>query len=205
MNNKIEVTKTVLIPTKNILLGIMKAYTNISLSMLIKAKIDTKKYKKNNKLGFPNDFVETYAFLSFLYKRLAKKITKEKSFEIIRVALMTTGFSIQQTNFRSVEQKRTFENLIKYQQIANKEGSTKLNTMVVLEQTDKVYRFKVTRCVFYELFNALEVPELTGIMCSIDNAIFNTYLPDEVVFSRGVGNTILSGKKECEFIIRKVT
>ena len=56
--------------------------------------------------------------------------------------------------------------------------------------------------MFYELFTHLKVSELTSIMCSIDNAIFNTYMPEELVFHRnGMDNTLLKGHKYCEFII----
>ena len=51
--------------------------------------------------------------------------------------------------------------------------------------------------MLYELFKELGVPELTSIMCSIDNAIFNSYLPNEVIFKRSPG--IQYGKEECEF------
>lgn len=35
-----------------------------------------------------------------------------------------------------------------------------------------------------EAFTELGVPELTTVMCEMDNAIFNTYLPEEVSFHR---------------------
>ena len=129
-------------------------------------------------------------------------ITNEKAFEVIRVSVLTSGFVIQQANFRNVEQNRNFENLIKYQQRANSEGSTSLNTMEIVEQSDLKYEFHVTRCVFFELFEFLRVPELTSIFCSIDNAIFNTYLPEQLIFHRnGLNNTIPQGNKYCEFVI----
>ena len=56
--------------------------------------------------------------------------------------------------------------------------------------------------MFFKLFEKLEVPELTSIMCSVDNAIFNFYLPNSIVFSRKIGNTIFEGKKECDFSIK---
>jgi predicted ArsR family transcriptional regulator len=76
--------------------------------------------------------------------------------------------------------------------------------MEIVNENQSEYHFRVTRCVFYELFNFLKVSELTSIMCSVDNAIFNTYLPDVLFFHRnGFGNTIYSGKEYCEFIIEQ--
>ncbi len=37
------------------------------------------------------------------------------------------------------------------------------------------------------------------IMCSIDNAIYNTYLPEKLIFQRnGLNNTIPDGNEYCE-------
>ncbi len=77
--------------------------------------------------------------------------------------------------------------------------------MEIVEQSNIRYEFHVTRCVFNELFRYLKVPELTSIFCAIDNAIFNTYLPEELVFHRnGLNNTIPQGNKYCEFVIENI-
>jgi hypothetical protein len=56
--------------------------------------------------------------------------------------------------------------------------------------------------MFYEFFKHLEVPELTTIMCSIDNAIFNSYLPEKITFHRnGINNRMVDGASECIFVM----
>ena len=76
--------------------------------------------------------------------------------------------------------------------------------MEIIEKTEDRYVFKVTKCMFYEFFKYLEVPELTRIMCSIDNAIFNSYLPEKIIFHRdGINNRIADGASECMFVIEK--
>ena len=189
-----------------ILLGMLKGYINNPILFLIKSKMLFKKFKNNIKLDLPKDFIETTGFVAWLYIRLREKIGQEKAFEIMRVTILTSGLAVQQANFRNVEDNRSFENLIKYQQRANKEGSTKLNTIKIIEQSENKYEFHVTRCVFLELFTYLKVPELTSVMCSIDNAIFNTYLPEELIFHRnGLNKTMLQEHKYCEFVIEKKT
>ena len=42
---------------------------------------------------------------------------------------------------------------------------------------------------YHELTTAMGVPELTPIICQIDNAAFNSYMPDEVC-SRGAARDI---------------
>ena len=185
-----------------ILLGVLKGYLKSPLLFLITSKMTFKKFRKNIQLDLPNDFIETSGFMAWLYIRLKNKIGQEKAFEILRAGILTSGLAIQQANYRNVEVPRNFKNLKKYQQKTNKEGSTKLNTMEIVEESDTKYEFRVTRCLFYELFTHLEVPELTSIMCSIDNAIFNTYLPEKLIFHRnGLNKTLLDGNEYCEFVI----
>lgn len=42
---------------------------------------------------------------------------------------------------------------------------------------------------------------MTPVVCQIDNAMFNSYLPDEMTFDRGLlGGRIADGKRECNFV-----
>ena len=185
-----------------ILIGVLKGYIKNPIGFLIKTKISFKKFRKTIDLDLPKDFINTTSFIAWIYICLKGKIGQVKAFEIIRTSILTSGFAVQQANFRNVEENRSFENLIQYQQRANNEGSTKLNTMEVIEQSEKKYEFRVTRCVFFELFTYLKVPELTSVMCSIDNVIFNSYLPEKLIFHRnGLNKTMFQGNEYCEFVI----
>lgn len=190
--------------TSLILLGVLKGYVKNPIGFLLKSKLTFKKFKKSIQLDLPSDFISSTGLIAWIYIRLRQEIGQKKAFEILRTSVLTSGFAIQQANFRNVEAERSFQNLKIYQAKANKEGSTKLNTLEIIEDSEEKYEFRVTKCVFHELFNYLNVPELTSIMCSIDNAIFNTYLPEELVFHRnGLNKTIFHGKKYCEFVIEK--
>ena len=187
-----------------ILMGVLKGYISNSLLFLITSKLSFGKYLRKHNINLPRDFVNEYAFIAWLYVRLTQKIGKVKAFEILRSSILTTGIAVQQANFRNVEAERTFENLVLYQKRAKESGSTKLNEMEVISETKDKYEFRVTKCTFYELFSALGVPELTKIFCSIDNAIFCSYLPEKIIFHRnGVGNTLAEGNEFCEFVIEK--
>ena len=188
-----------------ILIGVLKGYIRNPIGFILKSKLTYRKYRNDIRIDLPGDFVDKNAFIAWLYIRLKGIIGQGKAFEVIRVSVITSGLVIQQANFRNVEENRNFQNLIKYQQRANSEGSTSLNTMEIVEQSNIRYEFHVTRCVFNELFRYLKVPELTSIFCAIDNAIFNTYLPEELVFHRnGLNNTIPQGNKYCEFVIENI-
>lgn len=185
-----------------ILLGVLKGYLKNPLLFLIISKISFKKFKQKIEINLPSDFIKTSGFMAWLYIRLKDKIGQEKAFEILRAGILTSGLAVQQANFRNVEEPRTFENLNKFQQQLNKNGITRLNTMEIIEESKDKYEFRISKCMFYELFTYLKVPELTLIMCSIDNAIFNTYLPEKLIFHRnGINKTLVMGNEYCEFVI----
>jgi hypothetical protein len=185
-----------------ILIGVLKGYIRNPIGFVIRAKLTFKTFKRTISLELPEDFIDSTGFIAHLYIRLKRRVGQEKAFEIIRAAVLVSGLAIQQAHFRTVEERRSFENLIENQQRANREGSTRLNTMNIIERSESRYEFHVTRCLFHELFLHLNVPELTQVICSIDNAIFNTYLPEKLTFHRnGLTNTIALGADHCEFVI----
>ena len=202
---KINESRIAKVSTPLILIGVLKGYIKNPLVFILKEKMKFKKYKKKFiDIDLPDDLIETTGFIAWLYKSLKNEIDDKKAYEIIRIALLTSGLAVQQANFRNVEDERTFPNLIKNQKKANSEGSTKYNTMEIIEESTVKYHFHVKRCVFYEIFQYFDVPELIKIMCAVDNAIFNTYLADKVFFNRGGSRqTIPEGSDFCNFIITK--
>lgn len=198
--DEIEIAKP-LVPL--IFTGILKGYMKGSFSFMCITALTFPLFLRRCPENLPKDLVKTAGFMAHLYLRLQKRMPKEKAFEIARASILTSAFSVMQANFRFVEEERTFENLIKYQKMTNKTGITKLNTMEVVKENDSIYYFKVTRCMFHELFSQLGVEELTSVMCAVDNAVFNCYLPNELVFDRKYGETIAEGSKSCCFRVKK--
>ena len=49
----------------------------------------------------------------------------------------------------------------------------------IVERSERRFEIKITR-LYDELATALGVPEFTPVVCQIDNAAFNSYLPDRV-------------------------
>ena len=187
-----------------ILFGVLKGYLHHPLRFLCASLLTFPRFRKTVRLDLPKEFLDSNALIAWLYIRLRKRTEPRRAFEIIRAAVLTSGLALQQAGFRNVEAERTMENLILFQQRTNREGSTRLNTMLVEEEGPERYKFRVSRCVFFELFTRLGVPELTTIFCSIDNAIFNSYLPDQLFFHReNAKNTRPQGARECVFVIER--
>jgi len=187
-----------------IVFGIIKGYVKSPIRFMLGTLISFPKFIKSIKSDLPKEFIKSNGFIVHLYNRLQRRYLKEKAYEITRAAILCSAFSVMQANFRNAEAERSYENLIKYQQKAKEEGATRLNEMRIIRQDENRYEYCVTRCMFFEFFNMMNAPELTKIMCAADNAIFNTYLPNEIVFERKLGETMPEGAKECSFCIKNM-
>lgn len=185
-----------------IVFGVLKGYIKRPYIFFLGMVLTLGKFKRSISKDFPRDFIKSNIIIAWIYIRLQKLMSKEKAFEVTRVAILTAGLAQQQAGLKCVEEERTFSNLVKNQKLMKENGVTKLNTMEIIEDNERIYKFKVTRCLFLEFFIHLGIPELTKIFCSIDNAIFSTYLPNKVVFFRnGINDTMADGARECSFII----
>lgn len=201
---KTDVSHVAKIVAPMYLIGGLNGYIRHPILMIIKSAIDSKRNMRKIKLDVPKDFKKSYGLISYLYINLSKKMLKKQAFEIVRAVLLPLGIAMMQSNFREAEAERNFDNLVRYQQIAKEEGATKLNKVRIDHISNDKYSYAVTRCMFYEFFCEMGVPELTSIMCSIDNAVFSTYLPNHIRFYREVGHTICEGAPECEFLIENI-
>ena len=185
-----------------IALGILQGYIKNPLWFLLSSILTLPKFKKQLPKDLPKEFVQVTALQTWIYIRLKERLGQEKAYEIVRAFVLPVGLLVQQGNFRNVEAPRTFENLITYQQRTNREGPTRWNKMEVVEQSDLRYEFRILNCMFHDFYTQLGIPEMTKMMCEVDNAIFNTYLPEVVTFHRhGIGNRIADGAPVCHFVI----
>ncbi|MBN2077431.1 MAG: L-2-amino-thiazoline-4-carboxylic acid hydrolase [Spirochaetes bacterium] len=184
-----------------ILYGMLKGYVKNPCKTIYLAKKKAHKIKKKLGVEYPPDFLEMISLIAGLYDVIREKPDDRIALSLVTALILPVGLATQMSNFRFVEDKRSFDNLIAYQQKTNREGPTRLNRIEVLEQNKRRYAFKVHNCQFHDAFTKLGVPELTRVICTIDNAIFNSYMPEEVVFHRnGIGKRIADGASYCDFI-----
>ncbi len=67
----------------------------------------------------------------------------------------------------------------------------------IVEQTDEVYAFNVTRCRYAEMYKSLGIPELGALFsCNRDGTLMEGFNPD-IEFTRT--QTIMSGASHCDF------
>lgn len=187
-----------------ILLGILKGYVSHPLLVLLKLRKYMKTYKKRLHGTYPDDFIQVVVLMAALYTIFRTTEDSDTAFSLVAAVILPMGLAVQMANFRFVEAERNLENLVHYQQRTNREGPTKLNKMEITEQSSECYAFKVHNCMFLEAFTLLGMSELTRVMCAVDNAVFNTYLPEKIVFHRrGVGNRIVDGAQYCSFVCER--
>src|SRR6516162_6708892 len=187
--------------TTPILLHMLRNEFRFPLLFMLWCKLTVARFKRTIDPRFPSDLIELAALPLWVYINLKKKIGQKKAFEIMRVAILTGGLAQWNFAYRAAEEERTFKNLCDEEIKVNRTGPTRWNTLEVVERNEQRFEIKITRCVYHELTTAMGVPELTPVICQIDNAAFNSYLPDRVIFTRGgPGRRIADGAKECNFI-----
>ncbi len=168
---------------------------------LFQCKLTLGEFKKTIDPRFPRELIDLAALPVWVYLNLKKKIDQHRAFEIMRVALLTGGTAAQNLQFDTVHKERNFQNFSELEIENNRTGLVRWNKMEVVERTARRFEIKITRCMFHELAVSVGIPEITPIVCQIDNAMFNSYLPDEMTFDRGLlGGRISDGKLECNFV-----
>ncbi len=168
---------------------------------LLRSKLSLSRFKKTIDARFPRELIDLAALPAWVYLNLRKRIGQHRAFEILRVALLTGGTAAQNLQFDTVHKERSFQNFSELEIENNRSGLVRWNKMEVVERSARRFEIKVTRCMFHEFSISVGIPEMTPIVCQIDNAMFNSYLPDEMIFHRGgIGRRIADGKRECNFV-----
>jgi hypothetical protein len=187
--------------TTAVLLHLLRDEVRFPKLFLWRCFVTRGKLKERFDSRFPKELVELGTLPLWVYVNLKAKIGQKKAFEVMKVAILTGGTAMQSILFETIKRERNFENFSKLELEINKNGTTKWNKMEVIEKTQNRFELKVTRCLYHEFAKAAGVPEFTPIICQIDNAVFNSYLPDEMIFQRGGRkNRIADGSDHCRFI-----
>lgn len=186
--------------TTPILLHLLRGKLRFPFLFLLKCKLTVNRFRKTIDPRFPAELVDMCALPLWVYINLKEKLGQKPAFEIMRIAILTGGIAQWNFAYRAAEEERSFNNLCDEEIIVNQNGPTRWNTLEIIERTERRFEIRITRCLYHELTTAMGVPELTPVICQIDNAAFNSYLPDQVSFTRGgSGHRISDGAKECNF------
>ena len=185
--------------------GILKGYIKNPNIFMWKLIFKVIKIKNKINKNIPIDIKKLLALVISMYSLFRKKMNKKQALFLLKAIIIPIGLIKQITLFRYVEETdHNFKNLIKYSKRFKEEGPMRLNKMEIEVEKDNIYRFTIKNCMFKSVFNQFECPELLGIFCSIDNATYNIYAPDDIIFTRdGNNKTIAKGNNNCIFICKK--
>jgi len=186
--------------------GILKGYIKNPTIFMWRLLPKVVKVKNEINKKIPGDIRKLLALTIAMYSLFREKMEKDQALALLKAVIIPIGLTKQMSLFRYVEDTdHSFKNLIKYSKRFKEEGPMRLNKMKIEEEGDEIYKFCVKNCIFKSVFDKFDYPELLGVFCSVDNATYNIYSADDILFTRG-GNdkTIARGNKTCDFICKKV-
>ncbi len=194
--------------TTPLLLHMLGQESRFPKLFLLRCKLTLGRFKRTIDRRFPSELIDLAALPAWVYLNLRKKFGQHRAFEIMRVALLTGGTAAQNLQFDTVHKERNFQNFSELEIENNRTGLVRWNAMEVVERSAQRFEIRITRCMFHEFAVSVGIPELTPVVCQIDNAMFSSYLPDEMTFDRGgIGCRIADCKRECNFVweLRRAT
>lgn len=184
-----------------VLLHLLRGRIRFPLLFLLRCRLTLGRFRKRIDPDFPPELVELTALSLWVYINLKARLGQSEAFEIMRIAILTGGIASWNIAYGAAEKPRTFDNLIAAELEVSQKGFTRWNTLEVVSRSERRFELRVTRCRYHELTTSVGIPELTPVVCQIDNAAFNSYLPDEIEFTReGPGHRIADGAHACDFI-----
>ncbi len=187
--------------TALIVYSVLREYVHHPLTFLIGTVLTLGGFKKRIPKDIPRDFVELFAFPTWIYIRLKGKLGQEEAFALARAIIIPLGMAVYGAEFCLVEAPRTWENFRDFVELSNKQGAIRWSKVEMEERGDTLYKYRCVFCMIHDFLSKLGVPELTEPFCSLDNALYNAYAPNEIIFHRGgVGKTIEKGQPFCQFI-----
>jgi len=138
------------------------------------------------------DRINRYELAVAFARELVEELGEEKAFPIIERAF--TKLQIQNGQKLAKELgSNSFETMAEYQRQLERD----LDGIEVLEVTDREIKTKITRCVAYEAFDALGMPELCPLFCESDHPYIKAYNPDmKLVRTKEIAN----GDAYCDHI-----
>lgn len=153
---------------------------------------------------FPKDMVEERAFYLLCYIELKRLLGQNKAYEIVRIVFLADGIVRMNLAFDTAH-GRSFEKLVDKTIALNTPPNAPEGALKIVEHSRDRFEINLVHCVYWELCCSLDIPEATTLICQVDDAFFNSYLPEEVRFSHGSPCTrLVDGAQACRFIFTRI-
>jgi len=149
-------------------------------------------------------YVKRLAIASAIYLSLKEKKGQERAFDLMRDILVSFGRVTVRKRFHSVNLNGLdgMARLMAFNDYMTGQDEAKHNNREYLVKDDKTCHYIIKRCVVYDFFKEAATPELTKMICEVDQYFFPRAF-DAFDFTRGNSweNTIAYGKAHCDFIL----
>jgi hypothetical protein len=138
------------------------------------------------------DRINRYEMAVAFAREFVEELGEEQAFPIIERAFAKWNVQNGQKLAKELG-SNSFEAMAASQQ----QGAQDLDGFEVLEVTDREIKTKITRCVAYEAFEALGMPELCKLYCESDYPYIKAYNPNmKLVRTKEIAN----GDEYCDHI-----
>jgi len=183
-----------------IVYAVLREYVRHPMAFLAGAALTLPGFKKTIPGEIPREFVQLFAYPAWIYIRLKHRLDQERALALARAIILPLGVAAYGAEFGVVEAPRTWNNFMGFLDRSFERGAIRWSKVEGEELTGTTRSYRCVSCMIHEFLSKVGVPELTDCFCSLDNALYNSYMPNEMTFDRGgPRNTIATGNPFCQF------
>ncbi|MBI5503517.1 MAG: L-2-amino-thiazoline-4-carboxylic acid hydrolase [Deltaproteobacteria bacterium] len=180
--------------------AVLSEYVHHPLTFLVGTALTLPGFKKTVPEDVPREFVELFAFPAWIYLRLKQRLDPDKALALARAIILPLGTAAYGAEFGVVEAPRTWTNFMVFLDRSFQRGAIRWSKVEGEERTDTTRSYRCVSCMIHVFLSKVGIPELTESFCSLDNALYNSYMPNQMTFDRGgPANTIAKGNPFCQF------
>ena len=184
--------------------AILSEYVRHPLTFLLGTLLTVGRFKRSVPKDVPREFLDLFAYPAWIYIRLKERHGQDEALALARAIILPLGMAAYGAEFGLVEAPRDWRTFIGFLDRSLERGAIRWSQVELEESSDTVRSYRCTFCMIHGFLSKLGIPELTEPFCSLDNALYNAYLPNEMTFDRGgPGNTLAEGNPFCLFNHRR--
>jgi hypothetical protein len=151
-------------------------------------------------------YLKQYAVSGALYKELTSKFGKDKAFDIMRKIVVPCGCLLVRNYMTQMglKSKSGMDRIVYFNQYMNNTPANKHNVRETVCVNENVYHYAITRCCVLDFYKEIGMPELTQLICEVDNVTYPEGFP-QFHFDRdgSWSNTMAYGHDKCHFRLTK--
>ena len=163
------------------------------------------RWAQNPDLKTEAAYVKRLSFAAAIYLSICERVGKDKAFQIVRKVLVPIGCDTVRKRLNALDLSglHGMERLMKFNHFMQTNDEAKYNLREYVVTDHQTCHYVIKRCVVHDFFTEAGTPELTRLICEVDQVFFPEAFPD-FLFDRGDSweNTMAYGKKHCDFILK---